>query len=81
MHQAAAEGVETPGPWSGLGSEGGKKSLEVGGGKRRGGKGVLTSASRQKVNCASSQHQPVLGPRLGSGSRQQQAPCRVGAES
>lgn len=62
MHQAAAEGVETPGPWSGLGSEGGKKSLEVGGGKRRGGKEVLTSASRQKVNCASSQRQPVLPP-------------------
>lgn len=63
---AAAAGVETPGPcsrpawalWSG------SKSLEVGGGKEGGreGKGILTSVSRQKVNCASSQRQPVLGP-------------------
>lgn len=37
MHQAAAEGVETPGPWSKPGLWWGNKSLEVGGGKRRGG--------------------------------------------
>lgn len=40
----------------------GSKSLEVGGGRGGGGKGMLTSVSRQKVNCASSQCPPVLGP-------------------
>lgn len=40
----------------------GQQESEVGGGKRRGREGNTDFSSRQKVNCASSQCQPVLGP-------------------
>lgn len=61
---AAAVDTEIPGPHSrpAWALWWGSKNLEVGGGRGGEGKGIVTSVSRQKVNCASSQCQPVLGP-------------------